>query len=808
MGIQKNVGVLTSSQMKEKASFAGFDFKNVWEFDTSTGYNYPVLKNVPYTAENKEASADIDHSKYLVVKAVEAPTYDGTAKEPKVIVSYKNELLKENTDYTISYANNVNAGKTAEFTVVGIGKYEDVKVTDNFQILKADISSAEIVIDDSDSIFSGTPVSAQVTVSSNGVVLEEGVDYNVQFYNNTAAGNGAVARIIGIGNYIGSVDKEFTVGDVEVDTLESPIVMDEIKTVDATIAKDTRLTFEFGEEFNSFHIYYEGQLVNSYYSDIGNLSMTFAFPGKWEVRYSFVYYETDVSINNGRPSYSTTSYYGTCLYNITVVGDGSTDLLGLEAAFPYGTEMRHSYLNFDTEFLVEDLSSAEWKSSDDSIVSVDETGMLTYHKYGDAEVTATIGDKVAKYDVSTVGLDLEKSGTLVSFDPATKKAVVVFAGELLEEGTDYTLTVKDKKAYYAVYADGKGIYTGQVKGSFSKTDGTPFKRIPLSSGDVKLSYTSTTYTGSAKKPSVTIKGLEKGVDYTVEYKNNTKAGTAKVVVTGTGEYSGTVTKTFKIKAKSAASFSAKLSGTKYTHNGKTKTPSVTVKDANGNKLKKGTDYTVSYSSDSRKNVGKYTVTIKYKGNYTGSKKLTFYILPSKTSKITPTCSTTSIKATWKSVTGATGYKVELLSAKGKVLKTKSTEKLTYTFKDLSKVTTYKIRVTAYKKISDKKHYSLSSTTLITSTSPAKTTLKVSTGKSQATLSWKKITCTGYEIVYSTSSSFSSATKVDVAKNTTLKKTIKKLKKGKTYYFKVRTYKTVDGKKVYGAYSSVVKAKIK
>lgn len=160
----------------------------------------------------------------------------------------------------------------------------------------------------------------------------------------------------------------------------------------------------------------------------------------------------------------------------------------------------------------------------------------------------------------------------------------------------------------------------------------------------------------------------------------------------------------------------KLSKTSYTYNGKAQTPSVSIKDYKGNTLKKDTDYTVKYASG-RKSTGKYSVTITFKGKYSGTKTLYFNILPSKTSKIIPTCSTTEIKAIWSKVTGASGYKVELLNSKGKVLKSTITSKTSYTFKKLSKVTTYKIRVTAYKTIDKKAAYSTVSTTTTTSTDP-------------------------------------------------------------------------------------------
>ena len=64
---------------------------------------------------------------------------------------------------------------------------------------------------------------------------------------------------------------------------------------------------------------------------------------------------------------------------------------------------------------------------------------------------------------------------------------------------------------------------------------------------------------------------------------------------------------------------------------------------------------------------------------------------------------------------------------------------------------------------------------------------------------------GYQVVYATGKNFKNAKKM-TAKKTTV--TLKSLKKNKTYYVKVRGYKTVSGKKYYGAYSKVLKVKVK
>lgn len=74
----------------------------------------------------------------------------------------------------------------------------------------------------------------------------------------------------------------------------------------------------------------------------------------------------------------------------------------------------------------------------------------------------------------------------------------------------------------------------------------------ISSYDVSLSYTKVEYDGTAKYPSITVDGLKQDSDYTVEYMNNIEAGTAQIIITGMGNYQGTITKSFEIVKKDGA----------------------------------------------------------------------------------------------------------------------------------------------------------------------------------------------------------------------------------------------------------------
>ncbi|MCM1543866.1 MAG: fibronectin type III domain-containing protein, partial [Ruminococcus sp.] len=107
------------------------------------------------------------------------------------------------------------------------------------------------------------------------------------------------------------------------------------------------------------------------------------------------------------------------------------------------------------------------------------------------------------------------------------------------------------------------------------------------------------------------------------------------------------------------------------------------------------------------------------------------------------------------------------------------------------------------------YWSASYPTLTTATKPATPTLKATSGTKQAALSWNKISgATGYEVWMATKKDGEYKKVTTIKKNATVKYTKKDLKKGSTYYFKVRAYKTVDGKNVYSAYSAMKSVKAK
>ena len=146
----------------------------------------------------------------------------------------------------------------------------------------------------------------------------------------------------------------------------------------------------------------------------------------------------------------------------------------------------------------------------------------------------------------------------------------------------------------------------------------------------------------------------------------------------------------------------KLSKTAYTYNGKVQKPSVTVKNSKGKALKNGTDYKISYPKG-MKNVGKYTVKVTLKGNYSGSKSMTYNINPKGTGVSKVKAAKKGFKVTWKKQrTQTTGYQVQYsTSSKFKKAKTVTVSKNKTTSKSVGKLSAkkkYYVRVRTYKTV--------------------------------------------------------------------------------------------------------------
>ena len=328
--------------------------------------------------------------------------------------------------------------------------------------------------------------------------------------------------------------------------------------------------------------------------------------------------------------------------------------------------------------------------------TVEITGKGNYT--GTRQITVTLADvakeqilmskvTVAKVPDVTYDADLCEGRSAAGMTPALtvtygsgknkvtlyKEGDVNAAGETVSaENADYTVTWINNRyvgtATAVLTGTGKILEDGTVSGQYFgekritfKIKGTALSANMVSWADGSKNV-SLVYNGGEQEPRVRV-SLQKKVkgkdgkmvtqttylreydeyaqygDYKVSYLKNVDAGTATVVITGAGGYTGTVKKTFKITQADLAAegTEAKIGvadSIPFVKNGAKPAIVVTAKMANGNTvtLKEGKDYTVTYANNKAVSEGKNLtekklplITVKGKGNFKGSIKQTFTI---------------------------------------------------------------------------------------------------------------------------------------------------------------------------------------
>lgn len=266
--------------------------------------------------------------------------------------------------------------------------------------------------------------------------------------------------------------------------------------------------------------------------------------------------------------------------------------------------------------------------------------------------------------------------------------------------------------------------------------------------------------------------MEEGTDYQVTYDGDrVNAGTVKVTVTGIGKYSGTTTGEMVINPVNVMNpqVSDALAADKYQYDGKEKKPGM-VMSYQGMSLKEGKDYTLSYSNNVQP--GTATVTVTGIGNYTGTLYRTFIIegKPSETAINTPKPSPGTV--------------------------TKPTAKPSSTTKVTPKPTA---KPTPKPKSKAKAVKAPANTSRLSVRSKA---------KGKATVSWKAVKgITSYQVQYSNYKNMKKAKTVTL-KSRSKSTTLKKLKRKKYCYVRIRTVKKVGKKNYYSKWSKVRSVKVK
>lgn len=617
--------------------------------------------------------------------------------------------------------------------------------------------------------FTGTEIKAPVTVTNGlGEKLIEGTDYALSYNNNTAVGTAEVI-VTGAGNYAGQTATENfeicqpTIADIQTEEqlytgkALTPAFVVVSQSGQVVPPSEYTMTYENNTEVGTATVTVTPAEGSSYTGEVTeNFTIRKTNIDKINLKNGEIYAYTGSEIKPAITVYDemgktvSTKNYEITYENNTEVGKGTIKVTAVSSSNYQGT------------------STVEFNILE---------GEITYYKVNEQAYT---GDPVSP---QIIVLDNNRKAV-------PKSAYSIEFTNNTDIGTaNFTVKAKEGKGYF-----------GEISGSFE------ISKARLS----KIEVEDQKYAKKALKPHVKIyDNFGKVVDpanYEVSYMNNVEPGQAKVIVKAKEEsvYRGTLYGNFFITKTKVVS--AIVSNQIYT--GKAVKPAVTVKDEFAMTVP-ATEYAVTYKNNEKVGTATVTVAMNNDSIYSGSIKTSFVILPKAPATATAEIDSSSqtggyddVKFTWAKSEGASGYLVYYKKATAsKWSNPIATTKTSYLKKNLTDGVKYNFKVVPYfkdtnenKMYSAKEYTSASVYTLKATAIPTvtKSGLKVK-------VKWNDINGeTGYQISKSTKKTGTNI----VVKNVKGTYKIVSAKKGQKYYYKVRAYKTVNGKKVFAPWSKV------
>lgn len=626
----------------------GTDYTLSYKNNTKIGTATVTVKGKGKLSGTKSVTFKINAKpiKNAVITYNNSLTYNGSTLSPAVTVKYGNATLKKNTDYTVAYSNNVNAG-TGTITITGKGIYGG-SVKKTFTIKKLGIS-ASAVSGTGNKVYTGSAIKPVPAVKVGGRTLKNGTDFTVSYKNNTEPGT-ATLKVTGKGNYSGSVSKTFkitarAINDVEVTVPDTVFTGEQVRP-DVVVSygsyqfiSDSDYTLSFKDNINigtasvvvTGKNHLSGSRTVTFPIEKADISNTEIAVKNATFTGSAIKSGVDVRLGNvtlKEGTHYTLSYKnnvnaGTA--QVTISGKGSLEGAVTKSFTIAKADILKASISASGTYAPDGVKigiNAKFgnytlKSSDYSFAAPTAAGeqTLTISGNGNFSGKTTVKCNVAKADIANA-----KSSLSLSTDGKGYTVTIIYDGVLLTQDKDYKVAVTESTTGVSAVITGIGNYGGTATISGISNELEAFENAVVTIGKV-------TYNGTAQLPSVTVKigsvTLKSGTDYILSVYDNTNAGTATAVITGKGKYEGAEKKTqFKIAPAAISSASISCEDQIYTGQGVTAQPVVTF---NGKTLALGIDYYISGYSNIV-NVGTATVTVKGKGNFTGTAKGTFRIV--------------------------------------------------------------------------------------------------------------------------------------------------------------------------------------
>ena len=530
--------------------------------------------------------------------------YDGTAKEPDVIVSYRENTeenwteLRKDYDYEVYYSNNINATtdtttdtSKAVVTVTGINGRFNSSVKKEFGIKPKSLD--DVTVEFKDIPFGGKnaggrlPGKAVITVKDGDKTLKEGTDYTVKYgdgdgedaatYLKKNPGEPYDITVTGMGNYTGDVvgHPVQLYGNLEGSNIviASPLTSEYdgeevalspvIKNGDWTLVEGTDYTIEIPEKILDAKTY--------------NITITAVSGGDYDNNgagssRTFSYTVTPRPINGNIGDSEVTLYdpaTGNSATNFKWTGDQIKPWVRVEDKGIPGHYWTNKNGNPEGPMKDFEVTYGDNKTAGSSNGTVTITAKANSNYTGSIKKTFSIGTDIANAMLSYDKTSVEYDGT-----PKNQNITVSYNGETLTPGTAYESPVKYTwKGGETSTPSAVGEYTPVIKGKpeggfYGEKQGAPFRIIAQNkTGNIKIKFNGVVggevdaadyvchYNTKKQTPSISVYdtsggtdvALTENVDYTVSYGNNTNAGSGYVYVALKGNYTGTAQEIFTIQ---------------------------------------------------------------------------------------------------------------------------------------------------------------------------------------------------------------------------------------------------------------------
>jgi hypothetical protein len=574
-----------------------------------------------YDVEFTINKRSINHSN-ISISTIDSRVYSGASYEPvPTITDIPNTVnLIKPEDFTLIYQDNINAG-TAKVTIKANNlNYKDQRDV-TFTITPKPCSSLTITIPDQ--VYTGSEIKPAISIKDGDLDVPSS-NYTVTYSNNTAASDGASARIVFQNNYSGERNVTFKISEAVLD-----------RTLNVSFDTNNKYQTYFWNEDLTLPEGLKAYIVTGHTEGSPELNLT-------EV--NFIPKNTALLLE--RTDNTKTTFVGsTNPTSTTLPATANTTLFkgsmeGMEISgkkfvlykdqFVQAAEgilpANRCYLDYGTDDIGEDIKYVTIGKNYSGITILDQNGnvnssvgTVTEETKGTLKITPSEKYFVTKDDITIIRNVNARSGRA----PAVDGGKV----EITEGDVAYPTVATDFKYEYNAAYQYQIIVKFRERLSFGKAEHKP---------TITFDSYSFTYDGTEHKP--TIKSVKVGDatltadDYDIVYSNNVNAGTARATIYGKRIYTGENGTNFKIGKRDINNLTNNTIGD-VTYTGQ-EIRFATLGLADGNiPLDEGEDYKIEYSNNLAVNTSgnsglnaKISI-IALEKNYTGTKVINFKILP-------------------------------------------------------------------------------------------------------------------------------------------------------------------------------------